>query len=114
MARRHDERPPRTPRLRGLHRARRIHIRRTLTTIQTAGKGTRAPQNSASISRRNVAMRSRPRRRASYIGAVDEGFGRAAYLVVALLGEQVDRALAVEDAILGVQPLADASGGQRV
>jgi hypothetical protein len=58
--------------------------------------------------------RWRPRRRASHVGAVDEGFGRAAYLLVALLDEQVDRALAGKQAILRVQPLADAPGGQRV
>ena len=43
-----------------------------------------------------------------------KGLGRAAYLLVAFLGEQVDRAFAAQDAILGVQPLADAPRGQRV
>ena len=58
-----------------------------------------------------VEVRWQPRRQDSHVGAVDKGFGRAADLLVVILGEQVDRALAVEQAVLGVQPLADASRG---
>ena len=58
-----------------------------------------------------VAARWRPRRQDSHVRAVDKGFGHAADLLVVVLGEQVDGALTVEEAVLGVQPLADASRG---
>jgi hypothetical protein len=60
------------------------------------------------------AVRWRPRRQGSHVRAVDKGFGHAADLLVMVLGEQVDGALTVEEAVLGVQPLADASRGERV
>ena len=56
-----------------------------------------------------VAVRWRLRRQDSHVGAVDEGVGCAANLFVVVLSEQVDRALAVKESVLGVQPLADAS-----
>ena len=42
-----------------------------------------------------VAVRWRPRRQDSHVRAADEGFGRAANLLVVVLGEEVDRAPSV-------------------
>lgn len=58
-----------------------------------------------------VAVRWRPRRQGSHVRAVDKRFGRAADLLVVILGKQVDGAIVVKEAILGVQPLPDASRG---
>jgi hypothetical protein len=58
-----------------------------------------------------VAARWRPRRQDSHVRAVDERFGRAANLLKPVFGEQLDRALTAEDAILGMHPLAYVSRG---
>jgi hypothetical protein len=65
----------------------------------------------ASNCRSAFAVRWRPRFEDSHVRAVDKGFSRAANLLVVVLGEQVDRTLAVEKSVLGVHPLADASRG---
>ena len=59
-------------------------------------------------------MRWRPRRRGSHVGAVDEGLSRLANGVVPILGEEIDRSLALEEPVLRVESLADSTGRQRV
>ncbi len=55
-----------------------------------------------------------PPRRGSHVGAVDERLGSLADLVDPIFGEEVDRALAFEESVLGMEPLAHAPGGERV
>ena len=45
---------------------------------------------------------------------VDEGLGSLANGLDPILGEEVDRALTFEESVLGMEPLTDAPGGERV
>ena len=53
-------------------------------------------------------------RQSSNVGAVDKRLGSHAYLIAFAMGKKVDGTLTVQQSVLPLQPLADASPRERV